>query len=307
MSTISGMDASTHILDAQAITAALGGKWHTHNGYARCPVHDDGRASLSIRNGRNGGVIVHCFAGCEWKLVADELRGRGLWPDRPAAPQRPYEAPKPPGLHAFSTDELKRAADARVMLDFGEPAAGTVVETYLRARGITIPVPTDIRFDGGGSMVALVRQLDGTVTAYQRTRLRPDGSDRERHQWAKLTRGVLGTGAVRLAEVEPDVLGLDDGVELGVAEGVETGLSAMQIFHVPVWVALGDRFNRIAIPEQVTKLIIFADHGEAGVKAADKVRKLYRGTPIKVEVRFPLDGHKDFNDQLRAMSAGRAA
>lgn len=32
---------------------------------ARCPVHDDGRASLSIAEGDNGGAVLHCHAGCK--------------------------------------------------------------------------------------------------------------------------------------------------------------------------------------------------------------------------------------------------
>jgi len=40
--------------------------------------------------------------------------------------------------------------------------------------------------------------------------------------------------------------------DLGLAEGVETGLSAMQIARVPVWCCLGaGRMHRIAIPSVV--------------------------------------------------------
>lgn len=31
---------------------------------ARCPLHDDNKPSLSIAAGKNGGVVVHCHAGC---------------------------------------------------------------------------------------------------------------------------------------------------------------------------------------------------------------------------------------------------
>ena len=31
---------------------------------ARCPAHDDQVASLSINNGRDGGLVLHCHAGC---------------------------------------------------------------------------------------------------------------------------------------------------------------------------------------------------------------------------------------------------
>jgi hypothetical protein len=35
------------------------------NGWtALCPAHDDSRASLSVAEGGDGRVLIHCFAGC---------------------------------------------------------------------------------------------------------------------------------------------------------------------------------------------------------------------------------------------------
>ena len=31
---------------------------------AKCPAHDDGSSSLSIKHLDNGKVLIHCFAGC---------------------------------------------------------------------------------------------------------------------------------------------------------------------------------------------------------------------------------------------------
>lgn len=42
---------------------------------ARCPAHNDRRASLSIRGLDDGRVLVHCFAGC---AVDDVTRAAGL-------------------------------------------------------------------------------------------------------------------------------------------------------------------------------------------------------------------------------------
>ena len=36
---------------------------------ARCPAHDDNQASLSISPGNKGGVVLHCFAGCDNKEI----------------------------------------------------------------------------------------------------------------------------------------------------------------------------------------------------------------------------------------------
>ena len=36
---------------------------------ARCPAHDDKNPSLSLKRGKDGTGILHCFAGCDWKEV----------------------------------------------------------------------------------------------------------------------------------------------------------------------------------------------------------------------------------------------
>jgi hypothetical protein len=46
---------------------------------ALCPAHDDRRPSLSIREGRDGRVLLKCWAGCDTAAV---LRALGLhWAD----------------------------------------------------------------------------------------------------------------------------------------------------------------------------------------------------------------------------------
>ena len=40
---------------------------------ALCPAHQDGTASLSIREGDDGRVLLHCFVGCGASEVVDAL------------------------------------------------------------------------------------------------------------------------------------------------------------------------------------------------------------------------------------------
>lgn len=42
---------------------------------AQCPAHEDRLPSLSLREGDDGRVLIHCFAGCESREV---LRVLGL-------------------------------------------------------------------------------------------------------------------------------------------------------------------------------------------------------------------------------------
>ena len=46
-------------------------KQHGNAYQARCPAHDDRRASLAIRSGDDGRVLLHCHAGCDTRAVLD--------------------------------------------------------------------------------------------------------------------------------------------------------------------------------------------------------------------------------------------
>lgn len=74
-----------------AFLARLSGVRATGNGkwLACCPSHDDRSPSLSIKLGNNGGILVHCFAGCSVDaiLAAIGLTMADLFPDPPARPQ----------------------------------------------------------------------------------------------------------------------------------------------------------------------------------------------------------------------------
>jgi hypothetical protein len=70
------------------------GRW-----LARCPAHDDRRASLSLRELDDGRVLVHDFAGCavEEVLAAAGLTFDALYPERATGHQvrrtrSPFEA-----------------------------------------------------------------------------------------------------------------------------------------------------------------------------------------------------------------------
>ena len=48
------------------ILSLLDGVTGSGNQYsARCPAHDDKRASLSISTGNDGRILLHCHAGCD--------------------------------------------------------------------------------------------------------------------------------------------------------------------------------------------------------------------------------------------------
>ena len=143
-------------------------------------------------------------------------------------------------------------------------------------------------------MIAAVQGPDRKLTAVHRTFLTLDGTRKAPVSTPKLALGGIGAGAVRLARA---------GVVLGLCEGIETALSAMQMFNIPICAALGARMDRIALPDEVRELHIFADNGEPGREAANKVAAA--NTRRRVVLHFPPEGVGDWNDVL--MSDGMAA
>ncbi len=59
---------------------------------ARCPAHDDRSPSLSIKDGDDGRVLIHCFAGCETEnvLASIGLTFSDVMPERVAG-DTPYK------------------------------------------------------------------------------------------------------------------------------------------------------------------------------------------------------------------------
>jgi DNA primase len=207
---------------------------------------------------------------------------------------------------ADDAEARAKREQARAIWEASQPICGSVAEVYLRnARAVRLDLPPALRCHPGlptggpGSpefpaMVAAVTNLQGEVIAIQRTFLARDGRGKAMIEAPKRSLGPLAEGAVQLAPA---------GVTLGIAEGVETGLSAMALFRVPVWCALGANLARIALPPEVRNVAIFADRGEAGEAAAEKARLHFCQLGRRVAVRFPASG-KDFNDEARARRDG---
>ena len=72
------MSSLQHILDRCREARPSGEGWQTN-----CPAHDDNVASLSIAEGDDGRVLLHCHAGCSTESICEavEITVADLFPD----------------------------------------------------------------------------------------------------------------------------------------------------------------------------------------------------------------------------------
>ena len=61
-------------MTAEELAARCEGAKKTPGGYlVRCPAHEDRSPSLSLGDGRDGRVLLHCFAGCSFASIVAAL------------------------------------------------------------------------------------------------------------------------------------------------------------------------------------------------------------------------------------------
>jgi putative DNA primase/helicase len=281
-------------MNAQSITKALRGHWHGSYGMCRCPVHDDRDPSMSIKDGDDA-VLVKCFSGCDNGDIIDALRSMGLVGDaEPRDSYRPRYEPKP-----IEIDPEKAKTVIRIWREC-ELIQGTVAETYLRNRGIGLEIPVSLRFHPElrhapsgqwfPALVAMFQGADRSHNAVHRIFLKHDGSGKADVEQQKMTLGCMRGGAVRLGRALET---------MGIAEGIETALSAMEVSKVTVWAACGSRLADIQLPAEVKRVVIFADNGAPGVEAAEKAKAALLEQGRRVAIAYPPVG-KDWNDAIRS-------
>lgn len=262
-------------------------------GEGSCVLHLDGRFAgwgFDHATGESAGpidMVYHATGLTEARLFAEAARLAHM--EQPAPSPRPQE-PRP--------DHSREVAR---LLEGCQPLAGTVAETYLRSRGLAVLDSPDLLFHpdlpdfdtkrGWAGMVAVVRDRAGEATGgIHRTYLVDDGSAKAPP--GKKMLGPVAGGAVALTPMP------EDG-RIGVAEGIETALSAQAIFAVPTMAALSaDGLRRWRWPDGTTHVTIFADAGLPGVQAAATLADQLNLANIPSRIIAPLHGD-DFNDDLQ--------
>jgi hypothetical protein len=290
---------NTHQLErrARTIVESLKGTWRQGKGMCCCPAHDDRTPSLSVTLGRKA-ILFHCFAGCSNEDVIAAL-------DRQGVRSRELFDGSGAGT-ANQQNQGDFSPNARRLWQSATLISDSPVERYLAQRGLQhasdrlrylerTPLGPRGAVQFLPAMLAAVT-TDIGIIAVHRTFLDVESGKLARFERPKRALGSLGVGAVRLA---PAVQG-----RLGLAEGIESALSAMQLFGIPCWATLGnERFGLVSIPESVRELFLFIDNDAGGALAEERAVKAYAAPNRVIHSRAPASSGFDWNDELKSRLA----
>jgi hypothetical protein len=289
------------IMTAATIAKALGGRKVGSSWMARCPAHEDSTPSLSLSDANGSKVLVHCHAGCDQDTVISLLRASGLWPSNGIQRLKRTSHPALSDRTEPDHEDGKRSESALKLWQSTRPAAGTLVETYLRTRGLNLAPQPVIRFHpnlkhpSGKTwpvMIALVTHGSCNLPmAVHRTYLARNGNGKAPVDPQKMMLGPCRGGAVRLGEPR-DVL--------MIGEGIETCIAVMQQTGQPAWAALSTSGLRtLELPIGVRDVIVLADGDDPGEAAALDCALRWKREGRRVRIARPPRG-MDFNDLIRA-------
>ncbi|UZK64641.1 DUF7146 domain-containing protein [Sphingomonas sp. M1-B02] len=266
---------------------------------ACCPFHADRTPSFTIYAGDRRFMCFGC--GAEGDVLDFVMRLHRVRLPEALQMLGDGELPCAADMPAASGRQPEDRAEEAASLWAGAAAAGgTLADTYLRSRGITIDLPEAIRFARlplgrrapMPALVAGVSTISGDVCGVQRTFLATDpiGKAPLPGGKAKFSLGRVLGGAIRLGCAERSLL---------VSEGLEDGLTLLQKLGRPVWVAAGaGMLSAMKLPDIVEAVVIGADNDESGERAAQKAAEVFHASGRRVRILRPAPGYKDFNAEL---------
>jgi hypothetical protein len=257
--------------------------------------------------GEHGDLLDVIRESCglvDFKDVADEARSFLSLPHPEPEPDRPPS--RTPSAPTGSPEAARR------LFAMSQPISGTLVETYLRNRGITALHGTgSLRFhprcyyrpdehsptETWPAMIASVTDLAGRLTGAHRTWLDPGG----------FTEATLGKAPIDTPRrAMGDLLG--QAVRFGVVgevmaagEGIETMLSLRCVLPtLPMVAALSAaHLSTILFPDTLRRLYIARDDDPAGDGAMATLIERAQEVGIEAIVISPRLG--DFNEDLRLL------
>jgi hypothetical protein len=270
---------------------------------ALCPAHHDKGPSLSVREGRDGRVLIHCFANCTYRQIVEAL---GFAPQ--AAPIPVLRT----GIRPVrQLSDAGRIEAVRRIWREAKPLASTPAQRYLENRGIHLPTwPPTLRYHPslqhltGVELPALVAAISGYregklhLTAIHRIFITPDGHKADVEP-RKASLGSVKGGCVWLARPTDRVI---------LTEGIEDAMALMTMYHddprfvgwsYAAAVSAGN-LPHVELPPEVRTVVIGADADDAGRKAATEAACRFLREGRDGRIAYPPDGFKDFNEMLCA-------
>lgn len=244
-------------------------------------------------------VIQHSCGLVGFHGVVDEARRFLSLPQPQPSPacQTRKQPPAPTGS----------PESARRLFAMSQPIAGTIAETYLRKRGITVLHETralrfhprcyyrpdvDASTEVWPALIAAVTDLAGNVTGVHRTWLDPSGHDKAPVDTPRRAMGHLLGHAVRF-DVATDVM--------AAGEGLETMLSLRGALPaLPMLAALSaNHLAAILFPATLRRLYVARDCDAAGDLAVATLTERAQSAGIEALTLTP--GLGDFNEDLREL------
>jgi putative DNA primase/helicase len=294
------------MMDARAIHATLGAEgWlrvlraagieatFLRNRHGPCPIcGGKDRYRFDNKNGRGDFYCNNCGAGDGFKLIAGTqglnfkdaralvLDLAGIQESRREFVRSSSPEPEPEQTIARPTRRVLQLIRESCAIEDCEP-----VRSYLVSRSLW-PLPSshtlrahtsveywhDKRSVGRfPALLGVVRDVNGETVTVHVTYLEPSGEKLRDFDPRKILSGMGGREgcSVRL---------MSHGATLGIAEGIETALSASMLHELPVWAALNTSLlTKFTPPDGVERLVIFADRDIAGLEAASKLMERLQG------------------------------
>ncbi|WP_170559147.1 DUF7146 domain-containing protein [Ruegeria atlantica] len=247
--------------------------------------------TLHISTDEHGNPWVRCHAYCGfdvWEILERDGFKR---------PRRPRNASRQ--ARNLTEVEAKRERAAEIFDHAHQISETSPVGLYLISRGLPPPWPPTLRevmalnHPTGTKAPALVAAVERLADLHRvgvaRQWLTPEGRKIDADP-QKATLGPIKGGGVRLAPLTD---------RIGLAEGIETALSAQRLYDLPTIATLGTNgLLNIELPDAVRSVVLFLDGDPQAEKTAALlgVRLRSEGRTV-AEARAPAG--TDFNDLLQ--------
>jgi putative DNA primase/helicase len=301
----------------RSLSRALGGEVSGDHVLAPGPGHSKRDRSMAVWLDPSSPslVRVHSFAGDDWRNClkhAESLLGIDARETFRPAQSRQADLPTS-SLRAAGSSEDNRSERALDIFKQSVDPHGSPVEAYLRSRRLKLPKGSQVlryhpacpfRLENGKSirlpaMVALFRDIiSNKAVAIHRTALKPDGSGKAEIVGLGNTKKMLGPTRGAVIKLDPDS---EVTIGLGIAEGIETALTAFSADWRPIWACgAAGAISTFPVLSGIDELTIFGDADPAGITAARTCQGRWAQADKLCTILLPQTDGNDWNDLARA-------